>query len=84
MENEYVLMVIMVTFIIGMSATEMLKHYLKARQFGVGAADDSHLKDKVTQLSLQNQALIERVQVQVLEKIVTEPEYELKQQINQL
>ncbi|GIU36852.1 hypothetical protein TUM4637_35550 [Shewanella hafniensis] len=82
MENEYVLMVIMVTFIIGMSATEMLKHYLKARQFGVGAADDRHLKDKVTQLSLQNQALIERVQV--LEKIVTEPEYELKQQINQL
>ena len=82
MENEYVLMVIMVTFIIGISATEMFKHYLKARQFGVGAADDSHLKDKVTQLSLQNQALIERVQV--LEKIVTEPEYELKQQINQL
>ncbi|EGT3628342.1 hypothetical protein FAP94_18455 [Morganella morganii] len=82
MENEYVLMVIMVTFIIGMSATEMLKHYLKARQLGVGAADDSHLKDKVTQLSLKNQALIERVQV--LEKIVTEPEYELKQQINQL
>jgi len=82
MENEYVLMVIMGTFIIGMSATEMLKHYLKARQLGVGAADDSHLKDKVTQLSLQNQTLIERVQV--LEKIVTEPEYELKQQINQL
>ena len=82
MENEYVLMVIMVTFIIGMSATEMLKHYLKARQLGVGAADDSHLKDKVTQLSLKNPALIERVQV--LEKIVTEPEYELKQQINQL
>ncbi|MCS6136533.1 hypothetical protein G3496_16530 [Shewanella baltica] len=82
MENEYVLMVIMVTFIIGISATEMFKHYLKARQLGVGATDDSHLKDKVTQLSLQNQALIERVQV--LEKIVTEPEYDLKQQISAL
>ncbi|MCS6210266.1 hypothetical protein [Shewanella baltica] len=82
MENEYVLMVIMVTFIIGISATEMFKHYLKARQLGVGATDDSHLKDKVTQLRLQNQALIERVQV--LEKIVTEPEYDLKQQISAL
>ncbi|ABS06241.1 hypothetical protein [Shewanella baltica] len=82
MENEYVLMMIMVTFIIGISATEMFKHYLKARQLGVGATDDSHLMDKVTQLSLQNQALIERVQV--LEKIVTEPEYELKQQISAL
>ncbi|MCS6237232.1 hypothetical protein G3495_19260 [Shewanella baltica] len=84
MENEYVLMVIMVTFIIGISATEMFKHYLKARQLGVGATDDSHLKDKVTQLSLQNQALIERERVQMLEKIVTEPEYELKQQISAL
>lgn len=82
MENEFVLMVIMVSFIIGLSATEMFKHYLKARQSGVGTVDDRHLEDKVTQLSLQNQALIERVQV--LEKIVTEPEYELKQQINQL
>lgn len=82
MENEFVLMVIMVTFIIGLSATEMFKHYLKAHQLGVGTADDRYLEDKVTQLSLQNQALIERVQV--LEKIVTEPEYELKQQINQL
>lgn len=82
MENEYVLMVIMVTFIIGISATEMFKHYLKARQLGVSTANDRHLEDKVTQLSLQNQALIERVQV--LEKIVTEPEFDLKQQINQL
>ncbi|MBI1676801.1 MULTISPECIES: hypothetical protein [unclassified Shewanella] len=82
MENEFVLMVIMVTFIIGLSATEMFKHYLKARQLRVGTADDRHLEDKVTQLSLQNQTLIERIQV--LEKIVTEPEYELKQQINQL
>lgn len=70
MENEYILMVIMVTFIIGMSATEMFKHYLKARQLGLGATGDGQLEDKVTQLSLQNQALIERVQV--LEKIVTE------------
>jgi len=70
MENEYVLMVIMVTFIIGMSATEMFKHNLKARQLGVGATDDGQLEDKMTQLSLQNQALIERVQV--LERLVTE------------
>lgn len=70
MENEYILMAIMVTFIIGVSATEMFKHYLKARQLGVNTAGDKQLEDKVTQLSLQNQALIERVQV--LERLVTE------------
>lgn len=82
MEKEYILMVIMVTFIIGFSATEMFKHYLKAHQLGVNPTGDKQLEDKVTQLSLQNQVLIERVQV--LEKIVTESEYELKQQISQL
>ncbi|WP_297895261.1 hypothetical protein [Shewanella sp.] len=87
MENEYVLMVIMVTFIIGMSATEMFKHYLKARQLGLSATDNGQLEDKVTQLSLQNQALIERVQV--LEKIVTEADItetnsQLAQQIEAL
>lgn len=87
MENEYVLMVIMVTFIIGMSATEMFKHYLKARQLGLGATDNGQLEGKVTQLSLQNQALIERVQV--LEKIVTEADItetnsQLAQQIEAL
>ena len=39
MENEYIIMVIMVTFIIGVSATEMFKHYLKARQLGLGATN---------------------------------------------
>lgn len=80
MENEYVLLVIMVTFIIGVSATEMFKHYLKMRQQGGG--NNRQLEDKLTQLSLQNQVLIERVQV--LEKIVTEPEYDLRQKINAL
>ncbi|MEL4390367.1 hypothetical protein ACE02U_14055 [Shewanella xiamenensis] len=70
MENEYVLLVIMVTFIIGVSATEMFKHYLKMRQLGGG--NDRQLEDKLTQLSLQNQVLIERVQV--LERIVTDAE----------
>lgn len=70
MENEYVLLVIMVTFIIGVSATEMFKHYLKMRQLGDG--NNRQLEDKLTQLSLKNQVLIERVQV--LEKIVTEPD----------
>lgn len=70
MENEYVLMVIMVTFIIGVSATEMFKHYLKMHQQSGG--NDRLLEDKLTQLSLQNQVLIERVQV--LERIVTDAE----------
>jgi len=70
MENEYVLLVIMVTFIIGVSATEMFKHYLKMRQLGGG--NNPQLEDKLTQLSLQNQVLIERVQV--LERIVTDAE----------
>ncbi|MCD8549791.1 MAG: hypothetical protein LRY74_05460 [Shewanella xiamenensis] len=60
----------MVTFIIGVSATEMFKHYLKMRQLGGG--NDRQLEDKLTQLSLQNQVLIERVQV--LERIVTDAE----------
>lgn len=80
MEKEFIIMVIMVTFIIGVSATEMFKHYLKMRQLGGG--NNRQLEDKLTQLSLQNQVLIERVQV--LEKIVTEPEYDLKQKINAL
>ncbi|MCG9965722.1 MAG: phage shock protein B [Shewanella sp.] len=70
MENEYVLLVIMVTFIIGVSATEMFKHYLKMRQLGGG--NNPQLEDKLTQMSLQNQVLIERVQV--LERIVTDAE----------
>ncbi|MGH1380432.1 MAG: hypothetical protein ACRAU9_05790, partial [Shewanella xiamenensis] len=51
-------------------ATEMFKHYLKMRQLGGG--NDRQLEDKLTQLSLQNQVLIERVQV--LERIVTDAE----------
>lgn len=70
MEKEFIIMVIMVTFIIGVSATEMFKHYLKMRQLGGG--NDRQLEDKLTQLSLQNQILIERVQV--LERIVTDAE----------
>ena len=70
MEKEFIIMVIMVTFIIGVSATEMFKHYLKMRQLGSG--NDRQLEDKLTQLSLQNQVLIERVQV--LERIVTDAE----------
>lgn len=50
MENEYVLMVIMVTFVVGVSATEMFKHYLKIRQLGGG--NERQLEDKLTQLSL--------------------------------
>ena len=57
MEKEFIIMVIMVTFIIGVSATEMFKHYLKMRQLGGG--NDRQLEDKLTQLSLQNQVLIE-------------------------
>lgn len=70
MEKEFIIMVIMVTFIIGVSATEMFNHYLKMRQLGGG--NDRQLEDKLTQLSLQNQVLIERVQV--LERIVTDAE----------
>ncbi|MFV0597565.1 hypothetical protein [Shewanella sp.] len=85
MENEYVLMVIMVTFVVGVSATEMFKHYLKIRQLGGG--NERQLEDKLTQLSLQNQVLTERVQV--LERIVTDAEYDtdktsLAQQIDAL
>lgn len=85
MENEYVLMVIMVTFVVGVSATEMFKHYLKIRQLGGG--NERQLEDKLTQLSLQNQVLTERVQV--LERIVTDAENDtdktsLAQQIDAL
>ncbi|MDH0446680.1 MULTISPECIES: hypothetical protein [unclassified Shewanella] len=85
MENEYVLMVIMVTFVVGVSATEMFKHYLKIRQLGGG--NERQLEDKLTQLSLQNQVLTERLQV--LERIVTDAENDtakrsLAQQIDAL
>lgn len=86
MENEYVLMIIMIALIIGVTATEMVKYQLKARQLGLTSVDDE-LSDKVTQLSLQNQALNERIQV--LERIVTESDNthsnsHLAQQINAL
>jgi hypothetical protein len=52
----------------------MFKHYLKHKQ----KAD----ADGVADIKAQNQALIERIQV--LEKLVTDSDFELKQQFKKL
>ncbi|MCG9698419.1 hypothetical protein [Shewanella sp. Isolate11] len=77
MDKNVLITIMMITFIIGTTATEMLKHYMRAKRTHSSQADD-----ELKQLRQQNQHLEKRVQV--LEKIVTENSYELNQQLKSL
>ena len=78
MENDFAILALLLTVFIGATISEMFKHYLRYRQgFNHSATDQS-----IAELKAQNQVLFERVQT--LEKIVTETDFGLKQEINQL
>ncbi|MBB1318494.1 hypothetical protein H5123_12740 [Shewanella sp. SR43-4] len=74
MDNDIAIIALVFIVIVGTTASEMFKHYLKHKQ----KAD----ADGVADIKAQNQALIERIQV--LEKLVTDSDFELKQQFKKL
>jgi uncharacterized protein YpmB len=74
MDNDIAIIALVFIVIVGTTASEMFKHYLKHKQ----KAD----ADGVADIKAQNQALIERIQV--LEKLVTDSDFELRQQFKKL
>jgi len=74
MDNDIAIIALVFIVIVGTTASEMFKHYLKHKQ----KAD----ADGVADIKAQNQALIERILV--LEKLVTDSDFELKQQFKKL
>ncbi|UJF22308.1 hypothetical protein [Shewanella sp. OMA3-2] len=74
MESDFAIITLVLIIVIGTTATEMFKYYMKHKQ----NLDTS----SVAELKSQNQALVERVQV--LERLVTDSDFELKQQFKQL
>ncbi|ARD24343.1 MULTISPECIES: hypothetical protein [Shewanella] len=78
MEQEYAILALVIIITVGTTATEMFKHYVKSKTSNL-ADNHSHELDALRQ---QNNELKQRIAT--LEKIVTEPEYDLKQQINSL
>lgn len=74
MENDFAIMALVLIIVIGTTASEMFKYYMKHKQHSDHGS--------VAELKSQNQALIERVQV--LERLVTDSDFELKQQFKKL
>ena len=74
MENDFAIITLVVFVVLGTTASEMFKYYMKAKQHTGG--------ENINELKAQNQALIERVQV--LERLVTDDTYELKKQFKNL
>ncbi|MBB1363491.1 MULTISPECIES: hypothetical protein [unclassified Shewanella] len=74
MENDIAIIALVFIIVVGTTASEMFKYYMKHKQ----QTDTGSVSD----LQAQNQALIERVQV--LEKLVTDSDFDLKQQFKQL
>ncbi|QDE33060.1 hypothetical protein [Shewanella polaris] len=74
MDNDLAIIALVFIIVVGTTASEMFKYYMKHKQ----QADMGSVSD----LQAQNQALIERVQV--LEKLVTDSDFDLKQQFKQL
>ena len=74
MENDFAILALLLTVVIGATASEMFKYYIKSRHLNRNSTTDQTLAE----LKAQNQVLFERVQV--LEKIVTDTDYSLKQE----
>ncbi|MGI2170988.1 hypothetical protein ACROAE_12520 [Shewanella sp. MF05960] len=74
MNDDMAIIALVFIVIVGTTASEMFKHYLKHKQ----KAEADGLAD----MKAQNQALIERIQV--LERLVTDSDFELKQQFKNL
>ncbi len=78
MEKELIIMIIMIVSIASVTFTEGFKQFIKLRKISKA---DLNL-DELELLRKQNRHLEDRVQN--LERIVTDNNYELKQQINAL
>ncbi|WP_144211819.1 hypothetical protein [Shewanella donghaensis] len=78
MEQEYAILTLVIVITIGTTATEMFKHYIKSKN----SANASNNNNEMNSLRQQNSELLQRVAT--LEKIVTEPDYDLKQRIDAL
>lgn len=78
MEQEYAILTLVIVITMGTTATEMFKHYIKSKS----SADSSSNINELNVLRKQNSELQQRVAT--LEKIVTEPDYDLKQRIDAL
>lgn len=78
MEQEYAILTLVIVITIGTTATEIFKHYIKSKN----SANASNNNSEMNSLRQQNSELQQRVAT--LEKIVTEPDYELKQRIDAL
>ncbi|MDO6775802.1 hypothetical protein Q4591_10570 [Shewanella sp. 3_MG-2023] len=78
MEQEYAILTLVIVITIGTTATEMFKHYIKSKN----SANASNNNNEINSLRQQNSELQQRVAT--LEKIVTEPDYDLKQRIDAL
>ena len=78
MEQEYAIVALVIVITVGTTATEIFKQYMKSKS----ANKSGQQTEELNLLRQQNNELKQRIAT--LEKIVTEPEYELKQQINSL
>ncbi|QLE83696.1 MULTISPECIES: hypothetical protein [Shewanella] len=78
MDKQTLVMIIMLAFIVSATFSEVFKYYLRTKRVSHGDIKNS----EIDLLQQQNRQLQERVAV--LEKIVTEPSYDLKQRINAL
>ncbi|WP_394204197.1 hypothetical protein [Shewanella waksmanii] len=78
MDKQTLVMIVMLAFIACATFSELFKYYLKTKR--VSNADIKN--SEIDLLRQQNRQLQERVET--LEKIVTEPSYDLKQRINAL
>lgn len=74
MNEDMAIIALVFIIVVGTTASEMFKQYLRHKQ----KAEADGLAD----IKAQNQALIERIQV--LEKLVTESDFDLKQQFKKL
>ncbi|GGP96089.1 hypothetical protein [Shewanella ulleungensis] len=74
MNEDMAIIALVFIIVVGTTASEMFKQYLRHKQ----KAEADGLAD----IKAQNQALIERIQV--LEKLVTESDFDLKQQFKNL
>ncbi|GGP47560.1 hypothetical protein [Shewanella saliphila] len=74
MNEDMAIIALVFIVIVGTTASEMFKQYLKHKQ--------KTEVDGLADMKAQNQALIERIQV--LERLVTDNDFELKQQFKNL
>ncbi|MGX9462757.1 hypothetical protein ACWXWU_16215 [Shewanella sp. A14] len=74
MDNDIAIIALAFIIVVGSTASEMFKYYMKHKQ----QADTGSVSD----LKTQNQDLIDRIQV--LEKLVTDSDFDLKQQFKKL